>query len=169
MSQDISLTVDYHDRACVIRRYDHATRREQLFAEVLTTKEELLRIVNEARRDVGRRSSVTWIQESTTGWARVKELLGSRVKFELANVLQMPLPPKARRRKTDKVDTARMQREHLAGTLDLPREQELQLHTRNCPECRRLSRMRSASTRAIPALTCSRRLRCSARSGVSRS
>jgi hypothetical protein len=50
MSQDISLTVDYHDRACVIRRYDDATRREQLFTEVLTTREELLRIVNEARR-----------------------------------------------------------------------------------------------------------------------
>src|SRR4029077_19008990 len=29
------------------------------------------------------------------------------------------LPPKARRRKTDKVDTARMQREYLAGTLPL--------------------------------------------------
>jgi transposase len=37
--------------------------------------------------------------------------------FELANVLQMPLPPKARRRKTDKIDTARMQREYLAGSL----------------------------------------------------
>ena len=37
----------------------------------------------------------------------------------MANVLQMPLPPKARRRKTDKVDTARMQREYLAGTLPL--------------------------------------------------
>jgi transposase len=41
------------------------------------------------------------------------------VAFDLANVLQMPLPPKARRRKTDKVDTARMQREYLAGTLPL--------------------------------------------------
>jgi transposase len=37
----------------------------------------------------------------------------------LANVLQMPLPPKARRRKTDKVDTARLQREFLTGTLPL--------------------------------------------------
>jgi transposase len=49
----------------------------------------------------------------------VKELLGSRVRFDLANVVQMPLPPKSRRRKTDKVDTARMQREYLAGTLPL--------------------------------------------------
>jgi adenosylmethionine-8-amino-7-oxononanoate aminotransferase len=34
--------------------------------------------------------------ESTTGWARVKDLLGERARFVLANVLQMPLPPKAR-------------------------------------------------------------------------
>lgn len=119
MPKDITLTVDYHDRACVIRRYDHATRREQLLTEVLTTKRDLEAVVDEARRDAGRRSRVVWIQESTTGWARVKELLGSRVEFQLANVLQMPLPPKARRRKTDKIDTARLQREHLAGTLPL--------------------------------------------------
>ena len=31
----------------------------------------------------------------------------------------MPLPPKARRRKTDKIDTARMQREYLNGNLPL--------------------------------------------------
>src|SRR5262249_14969363 len=119
MSQDIILTVDYHDRACVVRRYDHRTRREQLFSEVLTIKEELLRVVDQARRDAGRRGCVVWIQESTTGWARVKELLRSPVRVDLAHVLQMPLPPKSRRRKTDKVDTARMQREHLAGTLPL--------------------------------------------------
>jgi hypothetical protein len=62
---------------------------------------------------------VTWIQESTTGWARVQELHGDRVQFRLANVLQMPLPPKARRRKTDKIDTARIQREYLNGSLPL--------------------------------------------------
>jgi transposase len=41
------------------------------------------------------------------------------VEFDLANVLQMPRPPKAHRRKTDKVDTARMQREYLNGSLPL--------------------------------------------------
>jgi transposase len=76
-------------------------------------------VVDQARRDAGRRGRVVWIQESTTGWARVQQLLADRVQFDLANVLQMPLPPKARRRKTDKVDTARMQREYLAGTLPL--------------------------------------------------
>lgn len=55
--------------------------------------------------------------QSTTGWARVRELLGSRVKFIVANVLQMPLPPKAYRRKTDKIDTGRMLREFLNGSL----------------------------------------------------
>ena len=39
----------------------------------------------------------------------VKELIGSRVQFVLANVLQMPLPPKAYRRKTDKARTKQPQ------------------------------------------------------------
>jgi len=39
------------------------------------------------------------------------------VKFIVANVLQMPLPPKAYRRKTDKIDTGRMLREFLNGSL----------------------------------------------------
>ena len=127
MSKDITLTVDYHDRACVVRRFDHATRREQIFTEVLTTAKDLGELVDRARRDAGRTGHVTWIQESTTGWARVKDLLCKRVKFQLANVLQMPLPPKARRRKTDKVDTARIQREYLAGTLPLAHQPSAEL------------------------------------------
>jgi transposase len=119
MTKDITLTVDYHDRACVIRWLDHSTAKDQLFAEVATTKADLSRMVDRARLAAGRKGNVVWIQESTTGWARVQELLGDRVDFRLANVLQMPLPPKGRRRKTDKVDTARMQREHLNGTLPL--------------------------------------------------
>jgi len=119
MSQDIILTVDYHDRACVIRKLDRGTGREEVLTEILTTADSLNQVVDQARREVGRRGRVIWIQESTTGWARVKKLLGNRVTFDLANVLQMPRPPKARRRKTDKVDTARMQREYLASTLPL--------------------------------------------------
>ena len=119
MSKDIILTVDYHDRACVVRRLDRATGREQVFTEIPTTAESLAQVVDRARREIGRGGRVIWIQESTTGWARARDLLADRVEFDLANVLQMPLPPKARRRKTDKVDTARMQREYLAGTLPL--------------------------------------------------
>lgn len=133
MSQDITLTVDYHDRACVVRRFDHATGREQTFTEVPTTAESLQELVDRARRDTGGKGRVTGIQESTTGWARVKDLLGERVDFRLANVLQMPLPPKARRRKTDQVDTARMRREHLAGTLPLAHQPT--------PGCRQLRRL----------------------------
>jgi transposase len=119
MSKDIILTVDYHDRACVVRRLDRATGREQVFTEIPTTAESLAQVVDRARREAGRGGRVIWIQESTTGWARTRDLLADRVEFALANVLQMPLPPKARRRKTDKVDTARLQREYLAGTLPL--------------------------------------------------
>jgi transposase len=60
---------------------------------------------------------VIWIMESTTGWARIKELIGAQVQFVMANVLQMPLPPKAYRRKSDKIDTGRMLREFLNGLL----------------------------------------------------
>jgi len=118
MHQGIILSVDYHDRACVIRWFDPRTGKEMVFSEVPTNPQALLEVVAAARKASGRRR-VAWIQESTTGWARVKDLLGDRVDFQLANVLQMPLPPKARSRKTDKTDTARIQREHLGGRLPL--------------------------------------------------
>jgi transposase len=118
MLQTIVLTVDYHDQNCVLRRFHTKTAEEQVFS-VPTLPSELRRVVAHAQAEVGRRGRVVWIQESTTGWARVQALLGDQVEFLLANVVQMPLPPKARRRKTDKIDTARMQREYLNGSLPL--------------------------------------------------
>src|SRR5260370_1314100 len=118
MLQSIGLTVDYHDQNCVIRRFNAKTAEEQVLS-VPTLASELRRVVAQARAEVGRRGHILWIQESTTGWARVQAVLGAEVEFLLANVVQMPLPPKARRRKTDKIDTARMQREYLNGSLPL--------------------------------------------------
>jgi transposase len=118
MLQTIVLTVDYHDQNCVIRRFNAKTGAEQVLS-VPTVATELSRVVAEAQAEVGRRGQVVWIQESTTGWARVQALLANQVEFLLANVVQMPLPPKARRRKTDKIDTARLQREYLNGSLPL--------------------------------------------------
>jgi transposase len=117
MTYDIVLTVDYHDENSVIRRLDRRTGTEQLLT-VVTCPQRFDELVKVARSQLGRRKGqVVWIQESTTGWARVQALLADRVEFILANVLQMPLPPKARRRKTDKIDTARIQREYLNGNL----------------------------------------------------
>jgi transposase len=119
MNQDITLTVDYHDKHCVIRQLDHATSEERVMT-VPTLRLKLERVIRAACSVARPRGGqVTWIQESTTGWARVKELVEPQARFVLANVLQMPLPPKARRRKTDKVDTGRLQREFLSGTLPL--------------------------------------------------
>lgn len=73
--------------------------------------------MEQAAGELERGGRIVWIMESTTGWARVKDLLGERVQFVLANVLQMPLPPKGRRRKTDKIDTGRLLREYLHGSL----------------------------------------------------
>src|SRR5947209_6346383 len=105
MSHDILLTVDYHDQVCVLRRRDlHSDEVEVM--SIPTAPGPIVRVVAEAREQAqARGGQVVWLQESTSGWARVQELLGTQAKFVLANVLQMPLPPKGRRRKTDKIDT----------------------------------------------------------------
>jgi transposase len=118
MDQGILLTVDYHDQNCVIRRLNARTGEEQVLS-VPTTEGDLRQVVAQARAEVGRRGRIVWLQESTTGWARVQAALGDQVEFLLANVLQMPRPPKGHRRKTDKVDTARLQREYGNGNLPL--------------------------------------------------
>jgi transposase len=118
MHQGILLTVDYHDQNCVIRRLNAGSGEERVLS-VPTTEGDLRQVVAQARAEVGRRGRIVWLQESTTGWARVQAALGDQVEFLLANVLQMPRPPKAHRRKTDKVDTARLQREYGNGALPL--------------------------------------------------
>ena len=120
-NKDIMLTVDYHDENLVIRRLDGATGEERVL-QVPTTAPAIEKVIREAQAEVPESGRVIWIMESTTGWARVKELVGKairegKVSFVLCNVLEMSLPPKARRKKTDKIDTARMQREALNGTL----------------------------------------------------
>jgi hypothetical protein len=139
MNQDITLTVDYHDKHCVIRELDHATGEERVMT-VPTSRRELEQVIRGACSVAGPRGGqVTWIQESTTGWARVKELVEPHARFVLANVLQMPLPPKAKRRKTDKVDTGRLQREFLP----VHREQaKLVVSDRVAIDCPRQSRNR---------------------------
>jgi transposase len=118
MHQGILLTVDYHDQNCVIRRLNAETGEERVVS-VPTTEGDLRHVVAQARAEVGRRGRIVWLQESTTGWARVQAAFGDQVEFLLANVLQMPRPPKGHRRKTDKVDTARLQREYFNGSLPL--------------------------------------------------
>jgi len=117
-NKDIVLVVDYHAENIAYRWFDESTGEERT-GRYATSRAGILRQVEQAVGEVSPGGRVVWLMESTTGWARVKDLLGDRVNFELANVLQMPLPPKARRRKTDKIDTARMLREYLHG--ELPR------------------------------------------------
>jgi transposase len=117
MTQDIILAVDYHDENTVVRQCDERTQSEVVL-RVPTSAKALLEVVDRARAQLGRRrGQVVWIQESTSGWARVQGLLGDRVRFVLANVLQMPKTPKQHRRKTDRTDTARILREYRHGKL----------------------------------------------------
>jgi transposase len=121
LKNSIILTVDYHDENSVIRRLDLRSGTEQLL-RVPTCPKHFQEIVDQARTQARRqRGQVVWLQESTTGWARVQTLLADRdrLQFLLANVVQLPRLPKGHRRKTDTLDTARLQREYLNGQLPL--------------------------------------------------
>jgi len=115
--KDIILVVDYHAENIAYRWFDESSGHERT-GKYPTDREGILRHVEEARLAASSTGGeVVWIMESTTGWARVKELLADKVRFVLANVLQMPLPPKANRKKTDHIDTGRMLREYLSDRL----------------------------------------------------
>src|SRR5260370_1831445 len=116
MSQNIILAVDYHDENTVIRQFEERTGVETL-RTMSTTAAALAQAVKEARRQLRRGGRVVWIQESTSGWARVQALLGKQVTFILANVVQMPRLPKGHRHKTDRTDTGRILREYRNGSL----------------------------------------------------
>jgi len=114
--KDIILAVDYHAENSEIRWFNCASGEERCL-NLPSTRGGILTLVEKAAEAASVGGKVVWIMESTTGWARVKELIGARVEFVMANVLQMPLPPKGYRRKTDKIDTGRMLREFLNGSL----------------------------------------------------
>src|SRR5690349_8434964 len=77
------LTVDYHDQTCVVRSRRPAAGTEQV-RSVPTAPDALAQLVDQAHRLDGPAARVAWVQESTTGWARVQGLLGDRVDFQLA-------------------------------------------------------------------------------------
>jgi len=116
MNKDIVLVADYHSENIEFRWFNEATAEERR-GRFATSRAGILRQVEQSTQELTPGGRVVWVMESTTGWARVKDLLSARARFVLANVLQMPLPPKARRRKTDKIDTGRMLREYLHGSL----------------------------------------------------
>ena len=114
---DIIMAVDYHDKNLTIRWFNCHTGEERILKRP-TTAEHICRLIDAGVSEaVPQGGQVIWIMESTTGWARVKRLIGSKASCIVANVLQMPLPPKAYRRKTDKIDTGRILREYLNGSL----------------------------------------------------
>lgn len=116
MNKDIVLVADYHSENIEFRWFNEATGEERC-GKFATTRAGILRQVEQSTQELEPGGRVVWVMESTTGWARVKDLLDGRARFVLANVLQMPLPPKGRRRKTDKIDTGRMLREYMHGSL----------------------------------------------------
>jgi len=147
-NKDTILAVDYHDEELVVRVLDCATGEENL-VRVSTDQAAIGKLLRKYRiqaKNAG--GKVIWVMESTTGWARVKKLLGKNDVFALANVLQMPLPPKAKRRKTDKIDTARILRETMYG--------ELPLAYQPAPWLRRVRRLVSLRERLVSQRTATR-------------
>lgn len=116
--KDIILVADYHAQNIEFRWFNEATG-ELRVGNYPTSRNGILEQLEQAQQELAPGGRIVWIMESTTGWARVKDLIGPKAEFVLSNVLQMPLPPKARRRKSDKIDTARILREYLHG--ELPR------------------------------------------------
>lgn len=127
VKEDIILAVDYHDKNLVIRWFNAATGEERML-QCPTTRRDIQRLLAKTQKEAAESGGkVIWIMESTTGWARVKHLIGSAGKLVVANVLQMPQPPKAYRRKTDKIDTGRMLREFLNGSLPCSYQPQMDL------------------------------------------
>jgi transposase len=118
MHKDIILAVDYHQKSCVVRRLNTATGEEKVLKDLPTRAPMIRGLLRDARAELAPGGRVVCIMESTTGWPRVKALVEKEgATFVLANVLQMPLPPKAHRKKTDKLDTGRLVREYLNDSL----------------------------------------------------
>jgi len=119
MDKDIVLVIDYHDKNLEFRRWNQATGQEDCFNRA-NEREVLLKLLEglaaQARAQGG---ELVPIMESTTGWARVKGLCLGYGELRLVNVLEMPLPAKARRKKSDKLDTGRLLREYRNGKLPL--------------------------------------------------
>ena len=114
---DIILAVDYHENNIVVRWLNCYTGEERVLTRPTAVRPICQLIDNAVSQAAKVGGRVIWVMESTTGWARIKKLIGSKAHFIVANVLQIPLPPKAYRRKTDKIDTKRLLREFLNGSV----------------------------------------------------
>ena len=117
MGKDIIVVADYHDANIEWRRFSEATG-EQECGNRPNERAAWLRLLEECQAAAAHQGGrVVLVMESTTGWARMKTLTRGRAELVLANVLQMPLPPKAHRRKSDRIDTGRILREWRNGEL----------------------------------------------------
>jgi len=115
-SQDIILAVDYHETNTVIRVFNGRTGEENVL-KIPTSRSGLHKVAADALEFADDDQAVWWVMESMTGWVRVQMAMPDRVRFVAANVLALPRPPKAKRKKTDKIDTKRLLRECLHNTL----------------------------------------------------
>ncbi len=81
-------------------------------------------MVEKARLATGRQGSVTWLQESTTGWARVQALVADRTNFSWPMCRRCLFPQREAAEEADKVEyrstAARVPHRQLAAGLSTP-------------------------------------------------
>lgn len=115
-SQDIILAVDYHETNTVIRHFNGRTGEERVL-KIPTGRDALHQVAADALEEADDDQGVWWVMESMTGWVRVRAAMPIGVRFIATNVVALPRPPKAKRKKTDRIDTKRLLRECLHRTL----------------------------------------------------
>jgi len=130
-TKDIVIVCDYHSDNMQFLVFNAATGEEREFKRP-TSAASVREVLAEAEKQlppegVAGRGRIIWIMESTTGWARMKKIIVGHASFLMVNVLQLPLPPKAKRRKTDKLDNRRVLREYLNGDLALAHQPDEKL------------------------------------------
>ena len=76
--KDIILVADYHCENIEFRWFNQANGQERT-GRYPTTRAGILRQVEQAAGELEPGGQIVWIMGSTTGWARVKELLGGPV------------------------------------------------------------------------------------------
>lgn len=148
MNQDILLTVDYHDENCVVRRFDQRSGSENVFT-VPTDPRRLAEVVAQAQTLLRRRRSgqVSGFKKAPRAGRACKRCSPTASGSSWPTSCRCRCRPKARRRKTDRIDTARIQREYRNGELPQPHQPSASLR-----QVRRLVAMREGLVRRQTAL-----------------
>ena len=107
-SKDIVLSIDYHADNIEFRWLDLASGEERT-GNIPTSRPQILQLIQDVRKELSPGGQIVWLIESTTGWARVKDLLDGQVRFVLTNE-PLAKPPESQRKRPPLVSSERFSR-----------------------------------------------------------